>query len=150
MITGEKKGAASRRQLSRIDEERETDQKLIRVSKEHPEWFPTEPALFETKITVSLFFEMKETLLSMLQITRDEIGYEFCDDVVYKNVLGFKQGNHVHMIFRNVATNEYVWAIVDKIEKNEDDFLMWFEYVYPTFESMLESMVEIYLYIQQN
>ena len=98
-------------------------------------------------ISPSLFFETKEKILSLLQSTNDPTEYEFSPGIVYKNVLGFKRGLHIHMIFRNIYTYEYVWAIINNELREENDFLIWFDYIYKTFDEMIDSMVEIYLMI---
>ncbi len=64
---------------------------------------------------------------------------------IFIQELGFCHAFHMHGVFRNVKTNEYVWWVLPSEEAG--DFSTFPTIRYPTYDAMLEHVINDY-YIQ--
>ncbi len=53
--------------------------------------------------------------------------------------LGFRRAFHMHCVFRSLSTNEYLWWVFE-----EQDFKTFPIKRYPTYESLLEDIINEY------
>lgn len=53
--------------------------------------------------------------------------------------LGFRRAFHTHCVFRNISTNEYVWWVFELF-----DIELFPTTRYPTYESLLENLINYY------
>jgi hypothetical protein len=82
--------------------------------------------------------DLRDYLTSWLQNV-DDVTPLVIRDETFIQEKGFKRVFHSHCVFRSLATNEYVWWVYE-----EYDLENFPRKRFPTYESMLESVIDEY------
>ena len=82
--------------------------------------------------------DLQDYLTSWLQNV-DNVTPLILHDETFIQEKGFKRAFHSHCVFRSLATNEYVWWVCEEYDLERFPIKR-----FPTYESMLESVINEY------
>lgn len=89
-------------------------------------------------IFIKILRKQNKILTSWLQNVDDVTPLVMRDDTFIQEK-GFKRAFHSHCVFRSLVTNEYVWWVYEEYDLEKFPVKR-----FPTYESMLESIINEY------